>query len=137
MTGSFNPVQFSSKDAPLLQGPLTNLGCNICESKIFQNFKKSLISMLLCLFHFAVCIKYEQKLGLLIAFPMIFELVLLYSGLQGMDSFTIWYRGKKIFENLSIISKETSAIHKRLWKILGKKERNNSTKSIWNRRWRN
>ena len=40
--------------------------------------------MLLCMFHFAVCIKYEQKLGLLIAFPMIFELVLLYSGLQGM-----------------------------------------------------
>ena len=36
------------------------------------------------MFHFAVCIKYEQKLGLLIAFPMIFELVLLYSGLQGM-----------------------------------------------------
>ena len=51
--------------------------------------------MLLCIFHFAVCIKYEQKLGLLIAFPMIFELVLLYSGLQGM--FQLFVPNEKSF----------------------------------------
>ena len=53
--------------------------------------------MLLCMFHFAVCIKYEQKLGLLIAFPMIFELVLLYSGLQGM--FQLFVPNKNSFEH--------------------------------------
>ena len=58
--------------------------------------------MLLCMFHFAVCIKYEQKLGLLIAFPMIFELVLLYSGLQGM--FQLFVPKFFLFENFVILN---------------------------------
>ena len=58
--------------------------------------------MLLCMFHFAVCIKYEQKLGLLIAFPMIFELVLLYSGLQGM--FQLFVPKFFLLENFGILN---------------------------------
>ena len=43
--------------------------------------------LMLGIFHVIVCLKYEHKLGLLIAFPMIFELVLLYSGIQGYEQY--------------------------------------------------
>ena len=81
-------VRLPGPDQDQDQGKFGNLGPDQSVPRssgpwsIFSH--KPFISMLLCMFHFAVCIKYEQKLGLLIAFPMIFELVLLYSGLQGM-----------------------------------------------------
>ncbi|CAG5108433.1 Oidioi.mRNA.OKI2018_I69.chr1.g3793.t1.cds [Oikopleura dioica] len=43
--------------------------------------------LVLLFVHFAVCAKLEQGLGILIAFPMIFELLLLISGIQGYERY--------------------------------------------------
>jgi len=44
--------------------------------------------LVLCFVHFVVCAKLEQGLGILIAFPMIFELLLLIAGIQGELKFS-------------------------------------------------
>jgi hypothetical protein len=40
------------------------------------------VILVIGIFHVVICAKYEQGLGLLIASPMIFEFLLLISGLQ-------------------------------------------------------
>ena len=57
------------------------IGENILFLLFYLVSKSVLVTNLLCLaigiFHFVVCTKYEAKLGLLIASPMVFELMLL------------------------------------------------------------
>ena len=59
--------------------------------------------LLLGIFHVIVCLKYEHKLGLLIAFPMIFELVLLYSGIQASE--LIYFILDRQFLNFLLLAK--------------------------------
>ena len=83
--------------------------------------------LLLGIFHFVVCLTYERQLGLLIAFPMFFQLVLLYCGIQELESLNrvlLGFSTSSLYSRKIKLSRIIRSIwFQGLWKIFAEEEK--------------